>query len=206
MSIARQRLFGAAIVATVVACCGGLALADYTDAVNALSPDHYYRLNETSQGVVYDTGSGSLNGNHSGFFGSGDAEVGVPGVDLPGFDAGNKALWVNDAGAVNLGSSEPFAASTMSVALWYRNPLPTTTGGLSDRLFQNNSTTAPMTIASSGGGTIHIATGPEVDNSVQMGRENLWIINNTWHHVVVVRNGDDAADVDVYVDGINRSS
>jgi hypothetical protein len=112
----------------------GVPLGDaYSDAVAALNPTHYYRLNETTIGTVTDTGSMPIHGMHEG---SGDMApnpippvadaapdyigvgyVGAPGPDvvykfdgatvteipLPGFDASNRSLFANGALAVNLG-------------------------------------------------------------------------------------------------------
>jgi hypothetical protein len=106
---------------------------DYSDAVMALNPTHYYRLNETTIGTVTDTGSSPINGTHEGtgdmppnpvppvadvgpdYMGTG--YVGAPGPDivykfdgttvteipLPGFDANNRSLFANGGLAVNLG-------------------------------------------------------------------------------------------------------
>jgi hypothetical protein len=104
----------------------------YSDAVNALNPTHYYRLDETSIGTVTDVGSSPIHGMHEG---TGDMApnpipplpeadpytgvgyVGAPGPDvvykfdgatvtqipLPGFDANNRSLFANGGLAVNLG-------------------------------------------------------------------------------------------------------
>jgi hypothetical protein len=112
----------------------GTAVGDaYSDAVVALNPTHYYRLDETTIGTVTDIGSSPINGMHEG---TGDMApnpippvadvgpdylgvgyVGAPGPDvvhkfdgttvtqipLPGFDAGNRSLFANGGLAVNLG-------------------------------------------------------------------------------------------------------
>jgi hypothetical protein len=101
----------------------------YSDAVQALNPTHYYRLNETAIGAVTDVGSAPINGTHEGNGVAAPTEVpligeitgypGVPGPDavykynpetmvlttipLPGFDASNRALFSNNGLAVNLG-------------------------------------------------------------------------------------------------------
>jgi hypothetical protein len=104
----------------------------YSDAVMALSPTHYYRLDETTIGTVTDIGTNPIHGMHEGqgdmapnpipplpdsdpFTGVGF--VGAPGPDvvhkfdgatvteipLPGFDAANRSLFANGGLAVNLG-------------------------------------------------------------------------------------------------------
>lgn len=104
----------------------------YSDAVQALSPTHYYRLDEIAIGAVLDTGTAPINGVHEGVgvmaadparvVGDGAGQVGVAGPDvvykynpvtqvlttipLTGFSPANRALFNNDSLAVNLG--EPF--------------------------------------------------------------------------------------------------
>ncbi|MBN1853589.1 MAG: hypothetical protein JW829_12730 [Pirellulales bacterium] len=116
---------------------------DYSDAVNALNPAHYYRLNETVADTitptVADTGSAPLFGIHEGnWSGGSNAQVHVPGPNLPGFDASNGAILLHDAGAINLGDGSTFASSMMSVALWFNNADPTWDGTYGDRMFQNH--------------------------------------------------------------------
>jgi hypothetical protein len=194
------------VVAWVVG-SGGIARADYPAAVTALGPNHYYRLDETAVGTVTDIGTSRTNGAHAGDFGATGGVLGVQGVTLPGFSGENKALWANDAGAVNLGASGSFGQATMTVALWFKNPTPTGTGVSSDRLFQNNTTAAPLIIAASSSldGTIHVATGTLPGDGLQLSPSKLWLLNNAWHHLVVVRNGDRAANLKVYVDGKDRT-
>jgi hypothetical protein len=197
------------IVAAVLG-LGGVArgdVPDYPAAVIALTPDHYYRLDETSPGTVTDVGASPIDGAHAGDFGATGAVVGVEGVSLPGFSGGNKAFWAHGAGAVNLGDSGLFGHAAMTVALWYKDPSPAGTGVFSDRLFQNNAAAAPLTIATSSAteGTICFATGTDSGNCRQLSPSKLWLLNNAWHHLVVVRNGDPAADAVVYVDGVDRT-
>ena len=194
------------VVAWVVG-SGGIARADYPAAVTALRPNHYYCLDETSVGTVTDIGTSPINGAHAGDFGVGVGAVGVQGVTLPGFPGENKAFLANRAAAVNLGAGSSFAQDTMTVALWFKNPTPSGGGDPSDRLFQNNATTAPLTIATSTSldGTIHVATGIATGDGVQLSPSRLWLLNNAWHHLVVVRNGDQAVNLKVYVDGKDRS-
>lgn len=102
----------------------------YSDAVQALSPTHYYRLDETTIGTVTDTGTSPINGVHEGVgviatapareVQDGSGQVGVAGPDkaykynpatqvlttipLTGFSPDNRALFNNDSLAVNLGA------------------------------------------------------------------------------------------------------
>ena len=182
------------------------ASADYVTELLALSPDHYYQLNETTSGMVNDTGTNPITAFHSGTYGTGGAEVGVAGVSMPGFAANNKALSCNDMGGIQLGGSDTFAADTMTVSLWMKEPNPTTEEGYSDRLFQNNSDTDPMTICFSKTGSVFVITGTQDADDRQLGDEGLWIRQNAWHNIVMVRNGDNVGDAKLYIDGVDRTS
>ena len=135
---------------------------NYSNAVLALHPDHYYRLNEAEFGTVFDNVTNAIEGKHEGMIGSdsilGDdtGQVGVSGPifaadgsPLLGFDADNRALFSNNGLAVNLGHGQEFAHTTMTVAMWFRAPCdennPGTRfcadglfGGVGDRIWTNN--------------------------------------------------------------------
>lgn len=179
--------------------------ADYVSAVLGLAPDHCYRLDETSVGTVADSATPPSDGIHFGLYGNGGGEVGVAGVSLPGFDAANKAFAANDAGTVLLGSSDTFASPTMTLALWFTNANPTGAQGTADRFFQNNDPTSPLTVCSSTVGGLHFATGVALQDSVRLAPSRLWLINRAWHHLVLVRNGNDTSNLTVYVDGVDRT-
>jgi len=154
-----------AIAVAATMSLGGIAAAagpgTYAQAVLGLNPDHYYRLNEDTVGVAVDEGTNPINGAHEGVFGPnpevGDdlGEVGAAGPDraadgsaLVGFTRGNKALFGNNAGAVNLGDGKLFGNTTMTVATWFKAPCdpndpgkecegpPASSGG--ERIFTNN--------------------------------------------------------------------
>lgn len=123
----------------------------YSDAVMALNPTHYYRLDETTIGTTTDTGAFPINGTHEGIgvnaaeperlLGDGAGQVGVAGPDfvykydpvstilttipLPGFSPSNRAMFNNDSLAVNLGAplgANRFAHTTMTMAAWFKFP------------------------------------------------------------------------------------
>ena len=123
----------------------------YSDAVSALNPTHYYRLDETVIGTVTDIGSFPVNGTHEGvgvnaadpevLLGDLVGQVGVPGPDnvykydpttaelttipLPGFSPNNRAIFNNDSLAINLGAplgANRFAHTTMTLATWFKFP------------------------------------------------------------------------------------
>lgn len=123
----------------------------YSDAVMALRPTHYYRLDETTIGTVADVGSNPISGTHEGIgvnasdpevlLGDGLGQVGVAGPDnvykydpvtailttipLPGFSPTNRAIFNNDSLAVNLGNplvANGFAHTTMTLAAWFKFP------------------------------------------------------------------------------------
>lgn len=202
-------IFGAALAAQILT--APAAIVDYPSAVQALNPDHHYRLDETVMGTVADTGVGPLiAGAHEGPFPP--AEAGVAGPDLPGFDANNRALFDNNAGGVNLGPGSRFAADTMSVAMWFLAPGGV---GVGDRLFTNNierlaggtqdsfQITLPNSATPWG---IVFATGQEADMQLAVPVSVFSVQNNVWHHLVVARKGDDAANLMVVIDGVDYSS
>jgi hypothetical protein len=151
-------------VAIMFVCCGDWARADlYSDAVLALEPDHYYRLNEDNYGQVTDIGTNPFHGVHEGldlfgaypevgenlgFIGAPGPDVTADGTPLLGFDEENVSLFGNNALAVNLGPGEMFAHTTMTVATWFKAPCdpenpgvecsgaPASHGG--ERIFSNN--------------------------------------------------------------------
>ena len=191
------------------------AHASFSNAVLNLQPDHYYKLDETTPGVVTDFGTHPINGMHEG-----TPTVGADGVPLPGFDPANKALFCNELGGVNLGPGTNFAADTMTVAMWFQAP-----GGvqIGDRLFTNNvvrlqgGTQDSFQIVLCNGATawsVAIATGNEdppitnmqrgvpVDNAIQ----HINVQDNNWHFITAVRNGDDANKLNVIIDGVDYSS
>jgi hypothetical protein len=149
-------------VAGSLAATGVAHASAYSDAVLALNPSHYYRLDETvadqTQQLVtdFETGPGpSIHGRHEGPFEDGPPPpppvpagigyAGAPGAALrladaseralPGMSPNNLSLFNNNSSGVNLGPGNNFATDTMTVAMWFRGP-----GGVQvgDRIFTNN--------------------------------------------------------------------
>jgi Concanavalin A-like lectin/glucanases superfamily len=187
----------------------------YADTVRSFNPTHFYRLDETQQGQVTDAGTGSLiHGTHEGAFPPG--QVGVDGVPLPGFDANNRSMLHGNAAGVNLGSGTAFAADVMTIAMWVR----TASGdnGIGDRVFTNNvvrnegGTEDSFQITLPAGGNawgIAVATGngdPPLNHQLAVRTSDVNFQDNTWRHLVVVRNGDDVNNLRVVIDGVDYSS
>ena len=178
-------------------------------AVSTLAPTHYFRLNEmeanTGSATVLNVGSARTNGTHAGDFTSGNSVVGANGVWLPGFEKGNVGIHHNDKGVVNLGAGSNFAASTMTVSLWFKVPNPTFDGTYSDRLFHNNDSTNPfqITIHAGGGGItgngLVITTGGSATNDLWLPESVANLHDGRWHHLVAVRNGSGVTDAKLYV-------
>jgi hypothetical protein len=152
MSKCKESLFWVVIATGAWLVNAHRALGDaYSDAVLALNPTHYYRLDETVIGTVTDIGSHPIHGTHEGFgvnasdeareVGDGAGQVGVAGPDnvykydpvtailttipLPGFSPTNRAIFNNDSLAINLGEPQGpnrFAHTTMTVATWFKFP------------------------------------------------------------------------------------
>jgi hypothetical protein len=187
----------------------------YADTVRSFNPTHFYRLDETQNGQVTDIGTGSLiHGMHEGQFPPG--QVGTDGVPLPGFDASNRSILHGNAAGVNLGPGTAFAADVMTIAMWVR----TASGdnGIGDRVFTNNvvrnegGTENSFQITLPAGGNawgIAVATGnadPPVNHQLAVRTSDLNFQDNAWHHLVVVRNGDDVNNIRVVIDGMDYSS
>ena len=191
------------------------------DAVLAKAPDHYYRLGEgdayTAKPTVADFGTNPVTGQHTGTFGSGNAEAGVNGVWLPGFAKGNKALLHNDAAAVDLGPGNDMGAEQMTVSLWFKAKAPTygIGGSYADRLFQNNSSTDPFQVCAytddlGADMGLAIANGADSSHDALLPSSVVNLHDGRWHHVVAVRNSGASvggqADVSVIVDGVDYTA
>jgi hypothetical protein len=188
---------------------------NYADTVRSFNPTHFYRLDETQQGQATDTGTGTLiHGMHEGQFPPG--QVGVDGVPLPGFDASNRSILAGNAAGVNLGPGTNFAADVMTIAMWVR----TASGdnGIGDRVFTNNvvrlegGTENSFQITLPAGGNawgIAVATGNEdqpFNHQLAVRTSDVNFQDNTWRHLVVVRNGDDVSNIKVIIDGVDYTS
>lgn len=216
---------------------GGVTANGLMDAVShapgvatlqALSPTHYYRLNETvadtSSPTVMDIGGAPMTAQHAGNFGSGPllAQAGANGVWLPGFEKGNKGMFHNDGGAVNLGPSSSFAAETMTVSVWFKVKQPTygVGGQYADRIFLNNDATHQLGVYAwtneTTGADIGLAlsNGTDQDHSALLPSSVVNLHDGRWHHAVIVRHGggtvsdgaNQRANVSLIVDGVDYSS
>lgn len=194
------------------------ALADYQAAVLALNPSHYWRLNETEEGMAADS-VGDLHGIHQGNFGEGFGEVGAIGPWVPGLEAENLAFGANNSASVGLGPGSALAASTMTIAAWFQ--ALGSEGG--DRLWTNNQTDPDTSFQIFfGGGSGDIAanigiglnpalngfpaeglpSGADVGN-FHIPESIVAVKDGAWHHIVASRNGNNIEDVIVVIDGIH---
>lgn len=208
----------AGMLSYCVACVAGTALADYEAAVLALNPSYYYRLNETTEGVVVDS-VGGLNGTHQGIIFPGFGEVGAAGPPAPGLEPTNVAFGANNTASIGLGAGTNFAASTMTVAGWF-----TENGSEGGDRFWTNNQTDPNTSFQIffGGGSgdiaanIGIGLNPAVNGFPATGLPSGSGVGNfhipetivpvkdgQWHHIVASRNGNNIEDVIVVIDGVN---
>jgi hypothetical protein len=208
----------AVLLAAGLGCLASVASADYKAAVLALSPDHYYQLDETVEGTAFDA-AGGINGTHQGFFGDGLGQIGVPGPDLPGFDSSNLAFGANDASSVGLGPGTAFANGTLTVAAWFK--VAGSQGG--DRLWTNNQSdpnTQFQIFFGGGSGDVAANIGFSLNSSINgfpleglpsgdtvgnfhIPETTVAVKNNQWHHIVASRNGNNIEDVIVVIDGVN---
>jgi hypothetical protein len=207
-----------ALVAALVGAASNFAVADYPAAVLSLSPSHYWRLNETTEGIAVDE-VGGVNGTHGGFFGDGLGQLGVEGPPVSGLEPTNVAFGANDWASIAIGPGEAMAASTMTVAAWFRTN--GSQGG--DRLWTNNQTDPNTSFQIFFGGgfgdtaaNIGIGLNPSLNGFPAEGLPsgsgvgNFHIPDSTkavkrgdWHHIVASRNGNNIEDVIVVIDGVH---
>lgn len=193
--------------------------APHARAMDALSPTHYYRLNEpsddTSNATVVNIGMSPVIGQHAGSFPA--AVAGTNGVWMPGFEKGNKGLSHNDAGTVNLGDGSNFAAEQMTVSLWFKEKQPTygIGGTWADRIFHNSNAANPFSISaySDSGGVdrgLVLANGTGGSNEAMLATSTVDLFDGRWHHMGAVRNGSGSVgglgDVSLVVDGVDYTS
>ena len=199
--------------------------APHAGAVNALSPTHYYRLNESSfdtgSPTVVDVGMSPVTSQHEGNFPP--AVAGSNGVWMSGFEKGNLALSHNDAGAVDLGSGGNFAAEQMTFSIWFKVKQPTYgVGGLyADRIFLNNDSSHQLGLYAwteqTTGDDIGLVVSTDTDgaHSARLSSSVVNLHDGGWHHAVVLRHGDGTvldgnsnprADVSLIGDGVDYSS
>jgi Concanavalin A-like lectin/glucanases superfamily len=201
-----------------VACLATTATADYDAAVLALNPSHYWRLNETAEGMAVDS-VGGLNGTHQGTFGEGFGQIGVLGPPVPGLEPSNLAFGANNFASVGLGPGTALAASTMTFAGWFLEN--GSEGG--DRLWTNNQTDPNTSFQIFFGGgfgdvaaSIGIGLNPAVNGFPAEGLpagsgvgnfhipdSTVPVKNGVWHHIVASRNGNNIENVIVVIDGVN---
>ncbi|MCA9189887.1 MAG: hypothetical protein KDA99_29890, partial [Planctomycetales bacterium] len=216
----RSLLFASCIAAVVGVTYEVRAGNEYASAVMALNPTHYWRLNETTEGMAIDE-KGTLNGTHQGVFAPGFAgEVGVPGPDVPGLEIDNVAFGAFNAASIGLGPGSALAAPVMTISGWFQEA--GSEGG--DRFWTNNQNDPNTsfqvffgggfgdTAASIGIGLDPATNGFPTDGSLPSGSgvgnfhipdSTVPTKDNVWHHIVASRNGNNIENVIVVIDGVN---
>ena len=208
----------ASLAASCLALFASVAAADYKAAVQALSPSHYWQLDETVQGTAVDS-AGDKDGTHAGFFEEDEGMVGADGPPVPGLGGSNLAFGANNFASVALGAGADLAASTMTVAAWFTEN--GSEGG--DRLWtnnQNDGNTSFQIFFGGGSGDVAANIGIGLNPAVNgfpaeglpsgSGVGNFHITETTvavkdgeWHHIVASRNGNNIEDVLVVIDGVH---
>ncbi len=133
------------LAAALVVSLGSVASAQYRDAVQALTPDHYWYLDETDSGgesggaTAVDSGNATtkIDGTYAGFYLEGEGVAGAPGPDDVldvNIADGNLGFFANDIASVDLGPGTALANTTMTYAGWFTES--GSQGG--DRLWTNN--------------------------------------------------------------------
>ena len=216
--------------------CGFSNAADttYSNAIKSLQPSFYYELNEVdASGGVIDSMGNAAPGSYNGDYDGGVPEAGCEGVSIlnedqdgedvyeyyetlvPGVGEGNLAHCSNNEGHINLGPSENYGASAITVSLFFR--ADSQQGG--DRLFTNNlqdaATSFQVNVAGEG---LVVAVNPNetgefAERTLRTVDDADWDkalvdANYGWFHVVASTSGapDDRADnIQVWINGENRT-
>ncbi len=223
----------------------------YQDAVLALQPTYYYELNETDpEGGIVDTMGNAPDGELNGDYSGGGPEIGIAGPDimlfdgawtedgwdpalvgleleLPGLGEGNLAHASNNTGHVDLGESDLFGASTMTVAMFARGG--PAQGG--DRLFTNNLTDTSRSfqmVVGNDGLVVSVNPTVECPDESTCGHRSLFLPDqgdegltnvgadrgmnneeNGWWHIVASTQGETwqerVENIRVWLNGVERS-
>lgn len=212
-------LFAVALAVSFAGACE-IACADYRSAVEALTPSHYWHLDETEggAGTIAVNSTGGVNGTYAGFFEPGEGEIGVEGPPV-NIASGNLAFNANDFASVDIGPGAAMAAPTMTIAAWFKEN--GSQGG--DRLWTNNQTDPNTSFqiffgGGSGDGAANIGfglnpavngfpaeglpSGPGVGN-FHITETVVPVKDNQWHHIVASRNGNNIENVIVVIDGVH---
>lgn len=215
----RSLSFAVALVVSFAGACE-VAFADYRSAVEALTPTHYWRLDESGggAGTIAVNSTGGVNGTYAGFFDPGEGEIGVEGPPV-NISAGNLAFNANDFASVDIGPGAAMAASTMTISAWFKEN--GSQGG--DRLWTNNQTdpnTSFQIFFGGGSGNVAANIGfglnPAVNGfpaeglpsgsgvgNFHIAESVVAVKDNQWHHIVASRNGNNIENVIVVIDGVH---
>lgn len=195
----------------------------YADAVKALNPDAYFRLNEAAGATVGMplVNEGSLN--------LPDATWGLPGYGLTaptsgvegpipwhrinaehlsGLEDENTAAQFNaiegkdGADMLNLGSN-PSALDQENVT-WSMMFKTTQSAEYTRVMVTPPSFANPFFLIMGSGGKIQLCTNKQDPEAgmYDYAQATLGVNDGLWHHLVAVRNGDDMADAELYLDGM----
>ncbi|MBN2021927.1 MAG: PEP-CTERM sorting domain-containing protein [Pirellulales bacterium] len=189
----------------------------YGAAVAALNPTHYYHFGEAGV-VAHDSGVGTpihgvlQQGNPGGadLVTFGPEPAGGEYGDFPGFGAtpGNQSFGAKDVGMVYLGPGGALAAEQMTFSTWFG--APSGTGTIQwDRIFSNGQSDNNFQIAiheseSVSEAGLYIMSDDDNQSQTRLLRaETLNLLDSKWHHLVVTRDGDNAADMKLVIDGVD---
>ncbi len=134
--------------------------------------------------------------------------IGQPGPVVCGLDpVANLAFLANDAGSINLGPGEFFAADVMTVACWFQ--AFGSEGG--DRIFTNNRPDISDHFQLALGGSANLVlgidpTGETIEDSLQVPPNVKNVKDGVWHHVVASRSGPSTKNLQIVIDGVDYTA
>ncbi|MBN1380017.1 MAG: methyltransferase domain-containing protein [Gammaproteobacteria bacterium] len=180
------------------------AYADYSDAVSALNPTHYYSLNETSGTNAGDSGVGTqIEGTLCGTGGILDYAGPGPTDGFFGFATTNSGYDVRGTSSVRLGNNEgsAFAGEEMTVAIWFKAPVPS--AAYWDRLFTNNQGSGHFFTIGMHNYDIFLCVGTTTPKAKKLIRGIVNLFDDKWHMIFAIRGSDNVNDLKLVVDGVD---
>lgn len=198
------------VIAVVLFSAAVVAQASYSSTVLGLGPAMYYEMNEAAPTAGDALDDSSTNSNDGTWGASGDAES-KPGDQVAGPGIGTaRALWnvsaTNKAASFDGDETRMQIATSpdaenMSYAFFFKMD---DDYGNDERLISNDPDHSNdfKVILKGTSGELVITTSENGWNTQYEGMTSGTTLNDgNWHHVVVVRKGDNCYDAELYIDG-----
>jgi hypothetical protein len=203
-----------AILAALLVCVSPAAFADYAADVVALGPIGYFRISEDP--AVLGTALANDGSLADGVWGYTDPVASVPksgevgprpsagwgGLEETNICASFRGNTGSNHTQLILGNDASYNSDSMSYALFAKFDGT----GWSGRMVVNNAGVGDDFQILQRSTELIVTTDPASSSTTAQGRTDglgLAQDNETWYHIVVVRNGDDVQNVELYVNGVD---